>query len=267
MAASEVWPNAPLALVAVEARFPAATTSPLRPPVQRAIRDRLGADWVIEGAKQQTLEFAFGSGGAQAPNLKVEDLSRITSRDRTQAVTLRPESLSIEATSYNGYASFRELIAAAFEAVEQVVSPDGLTRLGMRFIDEIRVPADDGVDWAAWVDPSLLAPQASGLDTESWTGMARYDTGDQRRLVLRYGPSDGPVVDPAGPLRRLLKPKPGPVFVLDFDSFWQPDTIPAFTEADLLIACDELRAPARTLFDQLMTRRLVDEVFRKEPGA
>jgi uncharacterized protein (TIGR04255 family) len=72
------------------------------------------------------------------------------------------------------------------------------------------------------------------------------------------------VVDPAGPLKRLRKPEPGPVFVLDFDSFWEPDTIPAFSAPDLLVACDELRAPARTLFDQLMTPRLVDRVFRKE---
>jgi len=235
--------------------------------VQRAVRDLLGPDWVIEGAKQQTLEFSIGSSGAQAPNVKVEDLSRITVRDRTQAVTLRAESLSIEATSYNGYASFRELLAVTFDAVEQVVGPDGLTRLGIRFIDEIRVPESDGaVDWEPWIDPSLLAPHAAGLATESWAGTASYGTAADRRLVLRYGSADGPVVDPAGPLKRLTKPKPGPVFMLDFDSYWQPDTIPAFSTPALLLACDELREPARALFDQLMTSRLVDEVFRKDPA-
>jgi len=266
MATSEVWANAPLALVALEARFPAPSTSPVRPPVQRAIRDRLGSGWVIEGGTQQTVEFAVGPGAASAPNIRTEDMTRITVRDRTRAVTVRPESLTVEATTYNGYADFRALLAAAFSAVEDVLEPDGLTRLGLRYIDEVRVPTEDGVaDWASWMTPALLAPQADAFEPQVWSGAARYSTGEGRWLVLRYGPSEGPLVDPAGPLKRPRRPLAGPIFGLDFDSYWQPDTIPAFSTPELLAAVDVLRGPARSMFDQLMTPRLVDEVFRRDP--
>lgn len=267
MTTTEVWPNAPLALVAVEARFPAGAGVLLRPPVQRAIRDLLGSGWVLEGAKQQTVELAVGSSGVQAHNVKVEDLTRITIRDRTKAVTVRTDSLTIEATSYGGYSSFRELLRSAFDAVERVIEPDGITRLGMRYIDEIRVPKLEGSNpWDEWLDSSLLAPRAEGLATRTWTSAVQYDTGEDRRLVLRYGPAEGPVVDPAGPLKRLPAPSLGPVFILDFDSFWQPTDIPAFSAAELVVICDDLRAPVRALFDQLISKRVIDEVFKMEGG-
>ncbi|MCA1703046.1 MAG: TIGR04255 family protein, partial [Actinobacteria bacterium] len=152
---TEVWPNAPLALVAVEARFPAASAGPLRPPVQRAIRDLLGSGWVLESGKQQTVELAVASSGLQAQNVKLEDLTRITMRDRTTAVTVRTESLTIEATRYGGYANFRELVGAAFTAVERILEPDGIARLGIRYIDEIRVPQSEiSNPWDGWIDNS-----------------------------------------------------------------------------------------------------------------
>lgn len=267
MSMSEVWPNAPLALVAVEAKFPAASVGSASVNVQRAVRDQLGTGWVLENAKEQSFEVGFGPGGLHPPNFRVESLTRITVRDRTQVVTLRPDSLSIEVTRYEGYPAFRELLARVFEAVERVLTPDGLTRLGLRYIDEIRVPDLTTIDeWADWVDPALLAPLSEGLSRSGWTSAAQYETGEDRRLVLRYGPADGPVIESTGPLKRAKTHAPGPVFVLDFDSFWQPSEIPAFDADDLLVACDELRNPARALFDQLITKRLINDVFQKEPS-
>ncbi|MCA1601249.1 MAG: TIGR04255 family protein [Acidobacteria bacterium] len=262
---TEVWPNAPLALVAVEARFPEATSGPLRPPVQRALRDVLGGDWVLEGVKQETMQIAVGASGVLPQAVKVENLTRLTIRDRTQAITVRPDSVTIEAARYPGYREFREVLRAAFDAVERVLEPDGMTRLGVRYIDEIRVPdsGDLGL-WDGWINSALLAPRAEGLTVKGWTSAVQYETGEDRRLVLRYGPTEGPVVDPSGPLRRPQPPPPGGAFVLDFDSFWHPSGIPTFSSEDLLNACDGLRDPVRRLFDQLISQRLIDEVFRKE---
>ena len=267
MTKAEVWPNAPLALVAVEARFPAVTSGPPRLPAQRAIRDLLGTGWVLESGQEQTLEVAFGPEGLKGQRVAAEQVTRITIRDRTRVVTVRAESLTVEASSYRGYPDFRLLLEAAFHAVEQVMQPDGLTRLGMRYIDEIRIPNADAPDpWDDWLDGALLAPRAEGLRTHGWTSAVQYETGEDRRMVLRYGPADNPVVTPAGPLKRANQPGPGPLFVLDFDSFWQPSGIPPFVAAELLDACDALRSPTRRLFDQLISSKLIDEVFRKEPG-
>lgn len=268
MEKTEVWQNAPLALVAVEARFPAVAGGPPRPPAHRAMRDMLGDGWVLEGGQEQTLEVAFGPEGIKGQNVAVEHLTRITVRDRTRVVTAREDSLTVEATSYRGYPDFRQLLTSAFEAVELVMQPDGLTRLGMRYIDEIRIQESDEADpWDSWLDSALLAPRAEGLRARGWTSAVQYETGEDRRMVLRYGPADGPVVAPAGTLRRPTAPPSGPLFVLDFDSFWQPAGIPPFSAAELLKACDELRSPTRRLFDQLISRKLVDEIFKKEPSS
>jgi uncharacterized protein (TIGR04255 family) len=265
---TEVWPNAPLALVAVEVRFPPETEGSWRVPVLRTIRDQLGKGWVLEGAQQQTVDVAVGPAGMQHANLKVENLTHIMSRDRTNSVTVRPESLTVETTRYQGYTAFRDLISASLTAAEQVLQPQGATRLGMRFIDEIRVPVLEGPNpWAPWMDSSLLAPRAAGLTTRSWTSAVQYDSGEDRHLVLRYGPSDGPVVSPPGPLKRPAPPPAGQIFVLDFDSYWQPDGIPAFSASELLEACDQLRRPVRELFDQLISAKLIAEVFRKGPAS
>lgn len=262
---SEVWPNAPLALVAVEVRFPAEGTGPFRAPVLRAIRDLVDDSWVLEGAKQQTLDLAVGPAGVQQTNYSVENLTPIMARDRTHSVTVRPESLTVETTRYEGYEGFRSLVGSSFAAVEQVLQPQGATRLGLRYIDEIRVPSLEGDNpWDAWLDRSLLAPRGKGLRTKGWTGAVQYDVSDDRSLVLRYGPSDGPVVNPPGPLRRSSLAASGQIFFLDFDSFWQPLGIPAFSAPELLDICDLLREPVRSLFDQLVSSRLVDDVFRKE---
>ena len=85
-----------------------------------------------------------------------------------------------------------------------------------------------------------------------------------KQLVLRYGPQYGYVVNPVGPLRRPDPTAPGPLFLLDFDSFWEPPTIPRFDVDELLGTFDELCEPTRRLFDQVTTPRLVRDVFEKQ---
>ncbi len=263
MSASEVFPNAPLALVAVEVRFSNGSASSVATPVQRAIRDRLGGEWVIEGTKVQTFEVPLLPVGA-APSVRSEHVSRITSRDRTQIVTLRSNGLTIEATRYEGYDRFRRLLHEALSATEEIFQPEGISRLGLRYIDEISVPGVTGsAHWGGWIHESLLPPTAEGLRAATWTGVVQYDFDPERHLVLRYGPSDQPVVAATGPLRRLRSFE-GPIFTMDFDSFWQPSDIPVFSADRIALACDELLVPVRTLFHTLVTDRLREEVFRQE---
>lgn len=271
----EVYPNAPLALVAVEVRFPqvsGARTPPM--PLQRAFRDLLGESWVIESVKTQKVEFAFGPSGPGQQSIQQAIVPRFTVRDRTLAVALTDESLTVEATSYRHYPDFREVLERTLGAAEELLRPDGVARVGMRYIDEVRVPgiseAASG-SWQEWLDASLLPPKLASMIEDGfapigWEGAAQYEAGPGRSLVLRYGVRSGYAVAPDGPLKRPGAPPPGPFFLLDFDSFWQPSDIPEFNAEQLLETCDELRAPVRTLFDLVVSDRLRDEVFRKEPS-
>lgn len=272
----DVYPNAPLALVAVEVRFPSAPGARSLPiAAQRSFRDLLGETWVIESQKAQTLEVEFGRSGQTQQHLQERVVPRFTVRDRTLAVAVTEESLTVETTDYRHYPDFRAVLKRTLLAAADILQPDGVARVGMRYIDELRVPdvtADDPSGWREWLDHSLLPPRMSamtdkGFTPTAWEGASQYVTGVGRKLVLRYGARDGYAVAPAGPLRRPAAPPPGPFFLLDFDCFWAPTDIPEFDPNMLIETCDGLRAPVRALFDLLVSDRLRDEVFMKEASS
>lgn len=262
MNSGEIFPNAPLALVAAEVRYPAVAEGALGMAIHRRIRDALGADWVIHNDTTQTFEAGVGAAGPQA-SLRSETVGRITSRKRTRIITARPENFTVEVVDYVRFADFRDLLERASAAVESVLRPDGISRVGLRYIDEITVP-ESRPQWSRWLDSSLMAPALPPeLTPAEWTGAVQYQVAPDQSLVFRYGPSAGPIVSPAGPLRRPRVPD-GPIFMLDFDSSWQPSDIPAFTADRIIEATDRLRSPLRALFDSLLKPSLL-EVFRQEP--
>ncbi|MGO8683676.1 MAG: TIGR04255 family protein [Thermoleophilia bacterium] len=270
----EIYPNAPLALVAVEVRFPEAPNErPLPMPLQRSFRDLLGDEWVIESHKIQQFEVALGPGAPGAQAVQETVVPRFTMRDRTLAVALTDSGVTVETTNYRHYPDFRTVLERVFSAAAELLQPDGVARVGMRYIDEIRVASigrDRPADWRKWLDASLLPPKLDEMvhadnDPAAWEGVARYSTGPERSLVLRYGTRQGYVVQPRGTLNRPSTPPPGPLFVLDFDSFWEPLDIPEFNPANLAATCDDLRVPVRTLFDLVITDKLRREVFMEEP--
>lgn len=261
MATGEVFPNAPLALVLAEIRYPPVSDSALTMPVYRRIRDQLGSGWVIHNATAQTLEAGVDADGPRA-SLRSEKFSRITSRERTRIITAKPESFTVEVVDYVRFPDFRDLLILAAQAVEKVLQPDGIVRFGLRYINEISLP-EQPPEWGDWLDQSLMAPELPHqLTLTDWTGTARYRVAADRFLVLHYQPSAGPVVSPEGPLRRPRVPE-GPIFMLDFDSFWQPDNIPEFTSDRIGEVSDSLHSPLRGLFDRLCRPSLL-EVFRKD---
>lgn len=273
----EVYPNAPLALVAVEVRLTDSTgvsRRTLPTSAQRSFRDMLGDNWVTQPVNAPQMSLAFGVSGAQPIQQPLQSFSlpRFTVRDRTLAVTITDSGVIIEATRYRHYWDFRELLAKAVTAAAKVLSPDGVSRVGMRYINEIRAPGSSEQGpavWQRWVDDSLLAPQFAQMSRDgfvptAWEGMAQYQTGPDQRLVLRYGPRNEYLVNPTGPLKRPSVPPPGPLFMLDLDCFWEPPDIPEFDPETIIGTFDQLRVPIRSMFQLLITDELIAEL-RKEP--
>lgn len=244
MAADDHVPyfNAPVVLVAVEVRFPGEMGALVPASVQPALHEVLGDDeWISEQVLQPTLNVnlggagplasgaVLGSGGVPPPGT----ILRFALRDRTMAVALTSASVTVETTRYQNWPQFRTILEKAIRGTGELLRPEGVIRTGVRYIDEIRVHGvKDNADWADWLSPVALPPAADAMTRGShppvnWMGAAQYEIGQERFVVLRYGPQPaqpGFAVNPDGPLRR---PKPeGPFFLLDFDSFWQPAEIP-----------------------------------------
>lgn len=258
----EVFPNAPLALVAAEVRYPAVSERQLGMAIQKQLRDAIGADWVIHNDTSQTFEALIGPGGPQQASVRSDTVGRIVTRQKTKIITIQPDHLVIEVADYLHFDDFRDLLERTAAAVESILRPDGISRMGLRYIDEIAVP-ESPPQWDHWLHSSLMAPATGGLTPTEWTGAVQYTIDTDQIMVFRYGPSKGPVVAPNGPLRRPKVPE-GPIFMLDFDGSWQPRDIPEFTATHIADMAGRLRAPLRGLFDSLVTPDLL-KIFRQDP--
>ncbi len=263
----EVYPNPAVVLVALEVRHPAAEV--MSPGALAKVKKTLSND--VPLLRETTLVNLNLQGASNGPPEVITEVApKFFSRDGGTAVTFRKEALVVETTRYASYERLRELVGLAVRDRLAARPLDGVDRIGLRYIDEIRVPemdADGGTSaWAPWVDPSLLGPGALapelGLAAAQFQGFAMFSAGPERTLALRYGPMHGYAVNPDGDLKRTTTP-PGPYFLLDIDSYWTASSVTPEARNDwVLDVCDELHKPVRTLFERLITERLREEVLR-----
>lgn len=261
----EQYQNAPVVLVVVEVRHDHVAV-PSGPQLSR-VRGLLEEDLPLQQPlSKQTLTALIG----QQPSRDVEQVPRFSSRDRRTAVTYNAESVVLETTDHRGFGRLLELLGKAITARAQVSELSGVMRIGLRYIDEIRVPdlQDDPLRWSEWVDASLLGPvgcaTSLGLNVEQADGSALLRHGPQTLLIVRFGPREGFAVPPGGLLERPA-PAPGPFFLLDIDSFWQPTgEVPRFNIEWVLATTEGLHTPVSDLFEALITDKLRTEVLRHD---
>lgn len=258
----EVFPNAPLALAAAQVLYAQVEDRALSSAGQRYFQDHLGPDWVIPPDANEMLGFDSGFPDQHSIS-RLEDVWRITSRQRTSTITVRSSGFIVEVTDYKGFDSFRTVLQEASNAVSAVLQPEGIVSIGLRYVNEVSVPHTTS-DWDHWLHHSLMAPALpSELTPNDWTGTVEYPLARDQVLVFRYGPSDGPVISTSGVLRRPRVPE-GPVFVLDFDSSWQPNHIPQFSTPMIIKVANRLHSPIRSLFNSLLQPPILP-LLRQEP--
>jgi uncharacterized protein (TIGR04255 family) len=260
----ETYPNAPVVLVALEVRHPAG--APLSAAQQREVKRQLAH--VAPIARQGEVTNIEGViGAADGSSVNVEKFPRFFSRDSTLCASFREGSTVVETTRYKGWYQMLGFLKEVLRARGNMGVPDGFERVGLRYVNELRVPEQNNTNWAHWLDSSLLGPAEVGgklgLQPGQWQGISLFTPpGSNRTVVLRYGSREGYAVNPGGDLKRPA-PTPGPFFLLDIDSFWESgDVVPEFDVDQLVAISDELHAPVRKLFEGLITNELRDEVLR-----
>jgi uncharacterized protein (TIGR04255 family) len=262
----EIYPSAPLEFVACEVRFPLSPSlaeDAVLPRLHRSFYDWLP---LVEPGVETTLIMAPG---AAQPPIMTKNL-RFIARNRRLGVLVSPTLLSIETTAYSRYEDFRTSISRAFGAIEDAnVDIAGLTRIGLRYIDEVRVPdvADDIQRWTEFIDQRLSSPVTMSLESRRPSvlhGTLQFELGEGQRVVMRYGAMRGESVSNA-PLRRREHDPSGQFFLIDIDSFWMPhdDALPEFSVEAALTVCDRLHRPVWELFEAAVTERLRNDVLRR----
>lgn len=266
----EVYPNAPLQLVAVELRYPLSPRLGTQDQLAEFHAELEDVLPVAEIAGEQSFVVSVGgSPPIAAPPMR--SLFKLGSRDRTAIATVSGTSTTIETTSYRNFATFLPLVRRVFDALGSSGLIVGLERVGLRYIDEVRVRhLEHGLDaWAPYIHDALIDQVQVGIDAaeltpSSWQGTVNYLNGDDKHVVLRYGALDGFAVNPDGPLRLARVSPPGPFFLLDIDSYWSASEVTNGLDVEWLADLTaSLHRPVRRLFEAAISDKLRDEVLRK----
>lgn len=250
----EVFANAPLAFVVCEFRFPQAPRL-TSDEAFIALTDAF-ADTLVIPEEERT------DNGA-------ERRFRFLDRRRRLSVVVARDALSVETTDYTEWTDFKPFVLEAVDVVGATARVVGVERIGLRYINEIRVPEQitDATRWKRWISDEMLGPVGGipGYTPAGFQAMTQLTRGNTH-LHIRCAALVGSGVVADQPLRRRRAVAEGPFFVIDTDSYTETpgEDMGGFTTRDLDPALDDLHEPLEALFHRAINDEL-REVFRQEP--
>ncbi|WP_410644984.1 TIGR04255 family protein [Amycolatopsis sp. lyj-346] len=215
----EIFAQSPLALVAAEIRFTDAAR--LR---QQQTKDEVTI--ALEGRfpfAEPLHQTDFNLTSGASPQIQQRAGVVLKNTKSTETLTIMSESVTYETTSYVSFDKLLESVVAACEALAASKVKPALQRVGLRYIDEVRVPnkITDVRQWSRWIDHHLVDHLAVGPEGQTATmaqSVSTFDLGEGRGLNFRSAAlNQGPIVVPQH-LKREVQ-ESGPFFVLDFDGF------------------------------------------------
>ncbi len=264
----EVYPGAPLKLVACEVSYQLAPGADLD-AAAAPFYDAVDADYPLPGpAPAQEMRLEVGPSGST--HSVVSHGFRFLSNDRTRSVAVSPTALIVETSTYTRFEDFADAVVSAVEALESSLRVAAVTRVGLRYIDEVPLAHLPDGDLAGYFADDVLAAGrlVEGIgEPDEFLTTTSYSLGEDRRAVVRTGRVAQPIVVETGPLA-IAQPSSPPLFVIDVDCAWQAKTtLPeVFDRESIGRIVQSLHAPVRTLFESSITEKLRDEVLRKDPA-
>jgi uncharacterized protein (TIGR04255 family) len=202
--------NAPLIRVIAQVRFPPILSIEKKDFVasfQEAIREEYP---ILQ--PEQTQTFIFGPQGTVQPSLQLT--WRFRNRADSWRVSLAPNFMALETTSYLNRRDFLERLENLLDALDKSFNPQIIERFGLRYID--RLIGQELQDIS-----SLVKPQISGLmagefrkDIHQTINESLFVTpGGEEKILARWGlmPA-GVTFDPDA-----IEPIAEPSWILDLD--------------------------------------------------
>lgn len=264
----EIYPSAPLRLVSLELKFPATTRT-----LTRRLWDELEAALAQDLSEITTFP---PDPDSHIPSGPYDPVLRRMSEGLKRAVTLYAGALTVELADYTYFEDLATLTRKVLEAFDQAFdSPLPCTRIGLRYINEIRaealqIPADSWQalqSWRPFINQELVRgveKPPEGLCAFSGPrSIFFHSTTGPEYVSINYGIHPEGVVDPDDVL--TLDGVSGPCFVLDFDAFQAGATTEpiASKSSDLIDAIHRLNKTVESVFQWSITDRS-REVFRAE---
>jgi uncharacterized protein (TIGR04255 family) len=182
------------------------------------------------------------------------------------AVAVTPSRVAVDTTEYADFDQFFEFLKKVLDAVAAVARGRACRRLGLRYVDEIRVPGavpGDVEQWSTWLDTSLFAASAARPITGRREISGVLDDSLEGGYGIRFAwhTGTGYAVQPHGP---LIVPNPadaGPYFALDTDSYWTANELLGLGDPSLVERIAKLHEPIKDLFENCITDKLRNQVL------
>lgn len=254
------YAHAPVVLALIEIKHPSVA---LGRGDALALKNELRARLPFHASREVASQNVdFTPGGFAAGALVKTTVETFEARSRRTRLSCSPEATTIETTEYGRWTGLLETMRTALAARHEITPLDGTLRIGLRYIDEIRV--DEPGDWTAWITPPFLAPVPDGgeLVPAQQNCVVQYRTPTAGQTVtVRFGAVDAP---PAviGDLRADA-PAPGPYFLMDTDIAWEvpgSEPVPEFDVDSVCQILDELHDHAVKMFEHVLTPKLREAI-------
>ena len=180
------------------------------------------------------------------------------SEDKNRHAAVCSEHIYVADRRYEGFDSLRDTFLDLLDAAAQACPTMKLKRLGLRYINEIRLPEEDagpglGADfWQQYINPLLLG----GLRFAANDGaMARHMCTTELnygidRATIRYGIFNN----------EYPKPNRKREFILDIDTYCQLNIAPA----DAAQKLREYHTAALSVFEAAVTDKLRERMNRRD---
>jgi uncharacterized protein (TIGR04255 family) len=174
-------------------------------------------------AKHQGISMLITPGGVQQQAEPVAQ-HRFTDADGAFTAVLAPDFVALETRNYIDVEDFQGRVVSLVEAVQQQYAPAQIHRLGLRFINELRLSTPDPkTEMREALAPSLLGAAGSDELRDVFTAgeavlqMADDDT----HIQVRHGlyPQGGTTVDPTVEPAQPTPEQQLPFYLLDIDAY------------------------------------------------
>jgi uncharacterized protein (TIGR04255 family) len=194
--------------------------------------------------RQEGMALLITPGGVQQQPAPMP-LHRFQDSAGTFTAILAPDFIALETTAFLDVDDFVGRVVRLAEAVAEHYEPAELTRIGLRFINELRLPRDDAnAEMRRAISPTLLgAPGAAELDEPLVGAQQAIElNGDDHKILVRHGlnPLGGTTVDIFS--TQQPQPDPNPFYLVDLD---------AFTEQSVPYSVEGIEARLRQFNDMI----------------
>ena len=198
---------------------------------------------------QKAVEIGLDIQEGSTPNMKYnEGLARVQllSRDERKIVGVGPNTVTIHIlkpyqdpnSGTGGWQDFKSRISDALAAYWDVAKPEGICRVGIRYINKMTIPQENP-DIQDYLQIALPGASELPKNLTRFINQVEYEYQDEVRLILSQGYADMPEKE----YKREL--------ILDLDVIWSPPE-PVLQEKALEMV-DDLRGRERKAFEAIIT--------------